>query len=332
MSSKLRVAGKTDVGLVRSGNEDTVHVDEKNKVFAVCDGMGGHQAGEVASMTAANTLQTVFTKYFDALLNDTPTKIPKVLPPSGELLLKGIRLANRAIYRSATSDSSKQGMGTTIVALAVEADVLSIAHVGDSRAYLWRNSQLSPLTRDHSWIEEIQEQQQLTAEEANSLVGKNVITRALGVRENVEVDYKLIKMQPDDLYMICSDGICGFVDDEEISRAVADNYPDPSKLVDTLIEMANGKGGADNSSAVAVYVDSVDGSPIPEVEVFTLAEESPELLTAEDAWLDRIADEAAQEETGETETPERSGGSSAALYSIFAFFAIVMVLIIYFYL
>ena len=188
MASEYIVVGRTDRGLVRPGNEDYLHLDDKNAVYAVCDGMGGHQAGEVASMTASETIRVLFDQFHDDLLRDERLSPGRTLPPGGDLLLRSIRLANRQIYNRAAADSLLSGMGTTVVAVAFQDDLMSIAHVGDSRAYRLEERQLQPLTRDHSWVSEMQANHNLSEKDSTSFVGRNVITRALGVRETVEVD------------------------------------------------------------------------------------------------------------------------------------------------
>jgi len=328
VSLQLKVSGKTDVGLVRPGNEDYLHLDPENHVYAVCDGMGGHQAGEVASMTASQTIRTVFTEFGGRHLDSPTLDIGRTLPPVGERLLKSIRLANRATYNRASENPELTGMGTTIVAVAFEADIMSIAHVGDSRAYRLRERDLEPLTRDHSWIAEVQATQGLSTEEASSFVGKNVITRALGVRNNVEVDYRIVKVRAGDKFILCSDGLCGFADDDEIFDVAIKYCDDPDKLTDALVQMANDRGGSDNVTVITIEVIEVDESPLPEIEVFTLSAENDNTLAAEDAWLAEIAESQAQVETDEKK--DGSGANKLVLLTIFLAFVIVAVLIIWY--
>ncbi|HVP07058.1 MAG TPA: protein phosphatase 2C domain-containing protein, partial [Candidatus Acidoferrum sp.] len=245
MPLRLKVVGKTDKGLVRPGNEDFLHLDDDNRVYAVCDGMGGHQAGEVASMTAAHTIQLAFGEAREGLMSDPELGLGRTLPGSGDLLIRSIRLANRAIYRKSLFDRELAGMGTTIIAVAFEADIMSVAHVGDSRAYRVGERAMEPLTVDHSWLSEVQATQNLSREEANSFVGKNIITRALGVRETVSVDYRILKVKPGDIFMLCSDGLCGYADDEDIFNVANKARGDIDKMADNLIQMANDRGGAD---------------------------------------------------------------------------------------
>ena len=325
-----KVTGRTDQGLVRSGNEDYLHLDEKNAVYAVCDGMGGHQAGEVASMTASETIRTLFDHFRNDLLNDSRLSLDRTLPPSGELLLKSIRLANREIYTKAAKDPSLAGMGTTIVGVAFEGDVMSVAHVGDSRAYRLEAKKLQPLTKDHSWVSEMQQTHQLSEEEALSVVGKNVITRALGVRENVEIDYRLIKVKPGDIYILCSDGLCGFADDEDIFAVADKARSDVKCIVDDLVQLANDRGGADNVTVVAIEVKQTDGSQIPEVEVFTLPEESQELLADEDEWLTKVTTFKAERSQRQHKSQPGNPLSKFLLTILFVVFVILAGAFIYF--
>ena len=331
MPLRYNIEGKTDVGLVRSGNEDYLHLDKTNHVFAVCDGMGGHQAGEVASMTASLTLQILHTSFQQELLHDKRLQIGRTLPPSGDLLLRSIRLANRNIYNKALVDTTLSGMGTTIVAVALYGDMMSVAHVGDSRAYRLDQRALVPLTADHSWIHEVQESQNLSREEAESVVGKNVITRALGVRDTVEVDYRLIRVRAGDIYVMCSDGLCGFADDDEIFDVANKARSDLKTMADNLVQMANDRGGSDNVTVIAFQIEEAPAGDLPEVDVFTLPAETTEELAAEDEWVEKIAQ--AEEEftpTDDVEKSAESGGNKLFLALIFIAFVIVAFAIVYF--
>ena len=326
---QYKVVGRTDIGLVRSGNEDCLHVDRENNVLAVCDGMGGHQAGEVASQSASLTIRTTFTHLRQELLADPDLTLDKSLPPSGELLVKSIRLANREIHNRSVADPALSGMGTTVVAVALEDDVMSIAHVGDSRAYLFEDRQLVPLTTDHSWVAEMRQKQLMSADEAVTSVGKNVITRALGVRENVEVDYRLINVKAGDTFVLCSDGLCGFADDTEIFEVAVRANGDLKRMVDDLIRMANDRGGADNVTVVAFTIEETAKSDYDEIGVFTLDAETPELLAVEDAWLQRMENYRHENNSQDTEVVAVGSPNRLLLAIIFAAFAIIAAAIIY---
>lgn len=328
MSLQIKISGKTDVGLVRPGNEDYLHLDPDHQVYAVCDGMGGHQAGEVASVTASQTIRTAFTELGGRHLEAPALNIGQTLPPAGERLLKSIRLANRAIFNRSAEDPELSGMGTTVVAVAFEADIMSIAHVGDSRAYRLGERELLPLTRDHSWIAEVQATQNLSQEDASSFVGKNVITRALGVRNNVEVDCRIAKVRAGDKFILCSDGLCGFADDDEIYDVAAKVRNDLDKMTSALIQMANDRGGSDNVTIISLEVIEVEESPLPEIEVFTLGAENDATLEAEDTWLVEMAEFQAQ-----LEADQAKGGGRANKYvllTIFVAFVITAIVIIWY--
>lgn len=330
VSLKVNVVGKTDKGLVRPGNEDYLHLDRTNNVYAVCDGMGGHQAGEVASMMASETIRTSFEGFHQQLLSATELDLGRSLPTSGELLIKAIRLANRAIFNMALLDDSKTGMGTTVVAVALESDIMSIAHVGDSRAYRLDKSELVPLTIDHSWVEELSAAQHVSKEEAGSMVGKNVITRALGVRENVEVDYRIVKVKPGDVFMMCSDGLCGFADDDEIFDVIKDCRDDLNEIANNLVQMANDRGGADNVTIIAIEIVETKESPLPELDVFTQPSETDDVLQAEDDWLEEFDQFQTERESEVVDETDESRGNKLVLFGIVAAFVVIAFLIIYF--
>jgi len=328
---KFKVAGKTDIGLVRSGNEDFLHLDKEHQVFAVCDGMGGHQAGEVASMTASQILSVAFDSFRDELMADPDLALDRSLPKSGELLLKSIRLANRQIYNKASANLNMSGMGTTVVAVALEGNLMSVAHVGDSRAYRVEERRLAPLTMDHSWVAEMRQKQMLGADEELEGVGKNVITRALGVRENVEIDYRLITVAPGDKFMLCSDGLCGFADDEDIHDVTAKSG-DIERMCKDLVQLANDRGGADNVTVIGIEILETGESSFNEIEVFTLPAEGQELLDVEDRWLSRIDKHLQQDSAGPpSKSKGRGGGSSRFwLFLIFVLFIVVAFVVIKF--
>ncbi len=279
-------------------------------------------------MTASETILNAFTHFRKPLLDDPELGLGKTLPPNGELLVKSIRLANRAIFNAALLDPELSGMGTTIVSIAIEADIMSVAHVGDSRAYRLGEKELTPLTKDHSWVAEIQESQNLSAEEASSVVGKNVITRALGVRETVEVDCRVVNAVPGDVFILCSDGLCGFADDDEIFNVASKSRNNLKQMTTDLVQMANDRGGADNVTVLAIAIVEVDETPLPEIEVFTQAAESERTLKAEDGWLKKLAEYDAAVESESADKPEK-GGNTMLLIGIFAIFIIVAVLIIW---
>src|SRR5262245_8779663 len=232
----LRVAEeahKTDTGRQRHANEDSYYA--KAPLFAVADGMGGAQAGEVASRIAAGTFER-------GLGNDDE---------SAEGQLEEIaQQANRRIHRLAQEDSSRAGMGTTLTAALVHDDEVAFGHVGDSRAYLLRNGKLKRLTKDHSLVEELRRQGRLTEEQAEEHPQRSIITRALGPEPSVNVDTMTFPARDGDVFLLCSDGLTTMVSDDEI-REILVNSRSLRTAVNKLVDAANRGGGRDNITAVA---------------------------------------------------------------------------------
>jgi serine/threonine protein phosphatase PrpC len=230
-------AFRTDTGRQRSANEDSFFV--RSPIFVVADGMGGAQAGEVASKAAA-----------EAFDRDLPAGSPE------PFLRATIEAANRQIHDLARDDPSRAGMGTTITAAIVnaESEELAIGHVGDSRAYRLRGGKLERLTRDHSLVEEMRRKGQLTDEQAEDHPQRSIITRALGPEPEVEVDVQTVPASPGDVFLICSDGLTTMVSDEEIARLLS-GASSMEAAVRALVDEANRAGGRDNVTALAFRLE-----------------------------------------------------------------------------
>jgi PPM family protein phosphatase len=226
-------AFRTDTGRQRSENEDSLFV--RAPIFVVADGMGGAQAGEVASKAAA-----------DAFDRDLPADPPE------RFLRETIEAANRRIHNLARADPSRAGMGTTITAAIVDAqkEEVAIGHVGDSRAYRLRRGKLERLTRDHSLVEEMRRKGQITDAQAEEHPQRSIITRALGPEPEVEVDLQTVPASPGDLFLLCSDGLTTMVDEDRIAAVLAGS-PSMREAVRSLVDEANGAGGRDNITALA---------------------------------------------------------------------------------
>jgi serine/threonine protein phosphatase PrpC len=258
-------AHKTDTGRQRQANEDSYYA--RAPLFAVADGMGGAQAGEVASRIAAGE--------FEHGARDEDA--------SAEGQLEEIaQKANRRIHRLAQEDSSRAGMGTTLTAALLRNDEVALGHVGDSRAYLLRGGELKRLTKDHSLVEELRRQGRLTEEQAEEHPQRSIITRALGPEPNVNVDTMTFPARDGDVFLLCSDGLTTMVSDDQI-RDILVNSKSLRSAVNRLVEAANRGGGRDNITAVAFRVAGADSSE---------AEEGATLIsrTAEQAGLtgDRV--------------------------------------------
>ena len=222
-------AGATDPGRRRRRNEDSYVLDPP--LFAVADGMGGAQAGEVASKLAAGAVKE-----------------------HGADVESLVQEANRRVHQRSLEDPNTSGMGTTLTVAAVEDGVISIGHVGDSRAYLVRDGNLEQLTEDHSLVGELMRTGKLSAEEAGSHPQRSMITRALGTDPNVDVDIFSVEPRVGDLFLLCSDGLTSMVDDREILRLVGEKRGDLQELVKVLIKAANKGGGEDNITVVAFEI------------------------------------------------------------------------------
>jgi serine/threonine protein phosphatase PrpC len=224
-------AARTDTGRQRHANEDAYFA--RSPIYAVADGMGGAQAGEVAARIAADAFETD--------LDDSGS--------AEERLSRVANEANRRIFALARSDASRSGMGTTLTGALVSDDEVSIVHVGDSRAYLLREGELRQLTRDHSLVEELRRRGRLTSEEAEEHPQRSIITRALGPDADVEPDIHSHQARSGDVFLICSDGLTSMVREEEVRRILVESES-LQKAVDALIQEANRRGGRDNITVI----------------------------------------------------------------------------------
>ena len=253
---RVHASGHTDVGQVREANEDAYHVGDS--VFAVADGMGGHLAGEVASSTALEPIAELDGHvYSDA-------------GEARAALREALLAANRAVVSKAAGDPQFQGMGTTLTAVMVEGRRAHIAHVGDSRAYLFRNGVFSQLTTDHTLVQRMIDEGRLTREEAARHPQRSVITRAIGVEPDVDVDAMSLDLTPGDVLVLCSDGLTGPVDDDaiaELLEAVDAPTADAETRVDAtaheLVDAANRAGGPDNITVVVLAFEELPTAPAP---------------------------------------------------------------------
>ncbi|MEN9582036.1 MAG: hypothetical protein RJA70_5045 [Pseudomonadota bacterium] len=267
-------AGMSDVGLQREHNEDCFAVVPKHELFIVADGMGGHKAGDVASRLASESITDFFRRteaddvtwpfHFDSDLSDEENR-----------LVTSIRLANRQIYEHSMRSKDLRGMGTTVVGalFSPKKERMYIGHVGDSRAYRVRDGGISQLTRDHSLVNDYLAAMPDMPEEQRSELPKNVITRALGMQDSVEVDLVSDETKLEDVYVLCSDGLSGMVDDDDILRVV-EQLKEPRAICDRLVTLANEQGGEDNVTAVVVRI--VDGTSRASLE-FATTQQMPSL-------------------------------------------------------
>ncbi len=246
-------AGGSDVGRTRAHNEDTISVDEQRKLVVLADGMGGYQAGEVASKLAVDVVRE---ESADLTLSDTD--LGRVDPETGiavamRQLRSAIEKANNRICSVARGKEELNGMGTTIVAARFYDGRVGIAHVGDSRCYRLRDAKLEQLTRDHSYVQDQLEKGFITEEAARNSPQKNLITRALGIDAIAEADVQEFRTRTDDIYLLCSDGLSDLVADSQIEKTLCEPLA-PAEQTARLIAAANANGGRDNISVIVVKV------------------------------------------------------------------------------
>lgn len=252
----------TDVGRKRKHNEDSLAFDKEEGLFIVADGMGGHAAGEVASKITVETIGEFIAATRQKEEATWPFKYNHELDFNSNRLAVAIEKANERVMSAVAAQPWLKGMGTTVVAGLLNEKILSLAHVGDSRAYLLRDGQLSCLTDDHSWVHEQVAAGILTEEEAKTHPLKNVVTRALGGGTSVSPDLQELVFLTGDRYIFCSDGLTTMLSDEEI-RAAAVAQTSPKALCEKLVALANEKGGVDNVTVVVVSISAGEEAAAP---------------------------------------------------------------------
>lgn len=281
-STKLAfdAVGVTDIGRQRKHNEDHMLLRPELELFVVADGMGGHNAGDIASRLATASIRNFYEATLDGTLPEGALgEGHEALSSGGQRLAAAIRKANRDVFEISSTYRQHHGMGSTVVAAALDHEgdgdgahdddggvrTLHIGHVGDSRCYRLRDGELELLTHDHSLINDaLALKPDLTPEELARLP-KNIITRALGMREEVKVDVRSVEVQPGDVYLLCSDGLSGLVDEPEMAL-ILDGVSDLREAAEQLVSMANDNGGNDNISALLVRIRPWEESDAPDIE------------------------------------------------------------------
>jgi protein phosphatase len=280
----ILMAAASDVGTVRKKNEDYFYYSEKGKFFIVCDGMGGHKAGGLASRIAGETVR-------DVLLDDSIVDLARAcedidnkLPIPALKLIASVRLANRRIALEAVRNSDNRGMGSTIVVALLHDKWLFTINVGDSRIYRLRKTQLSILTKDHTWINELIEDKEINEKDIQKFSKKNVLTRALGIYPTVKIDLKIENIEKNDLYLLCSDGLHNALSEELITSVLSAKHKTIQKMIDKLVLSAKQLNGSDNITGGVFYINnSTNGKAAPTFFEKTIVDE-PEKVTV---YLDR---------------------------------------------
>ncbi len=241
----MEVFTKTDIGLVRNENQDSsaYGIISADCVWAViCDGMGGVKGGKTASSVAVNHISECIERDYNEDMSDEDL---------ADMLIGAVNGANLAVYKAAMDEPELAGMGTTCELVLVRGDTVHVVHVGDSRAYSIRGGKILQITEDHSLVQEMVRRGELTPDQAMRHPNKNLITRALGVAHDVDVDYIEVEFEEGDILLLCSDGLSNFVTKADLVRTVSDNKGDI--MIDTLVEIAKRRGGHDNITVTVIY-------------------------------------------------------------------------------
>jgi len=248
---RITSCGMTDVGMKRTNNEDAYLINDELNLFVVCDGMGGHVGGELASSLAVNTVEEVLSTVEP---DPTATVPDDPIEATREKIRYAIRLAGKRIYEKAIAEPEYKGMGTTVLVLLLDRGNAYIAHVGDSRIYLVREDQIEQLTEDHSLVNEKIRAGVLTPEEARTHKLRNIITRSLGYQEDVDVDIQIRALRRGDRYVLCTDGLSNLVETGEIGEAVRSTSPQTAARA--LVSLACERGGDDNITIAVCAIEA----------------------------------------------------------------------------
>ena len=263
----IQVGARSDLGRVRKNNEDCYAIDPSLQLYVLSDGMGGEAHGEVASSLAVQTVLTHCRQSENSRATPVFGESSPDVSERTNRLASAIHLANRKVFEAATSESEQEGMGATIVAAWLDAQKLSLAHVGDSRAYLLRAGSIVQLTADHSLVAEKVRVGILTPQEADASEMQSVLTRAVGTNSTVEVDTDEQALLVGDFVLLCSDGLTRMATDPEIASTLLTSTS-AQEAADRLIDLANDNGGADNASVIVLQVDEKSESVFERLKIW----------------------------------------------------------------
>ncbi len=282
---KLSTAAYTEVGKVRKANEDSYFVAADDNLIIVCDGMGGQVAGGLASKIAVETIQSVYRNTTQAELNRLISEVDSDLSEPALRLLAGVRIANRRLYQIAEKYPRLRGMGTTVVALTFDDSFATMVHVGDSRIFRLSSGEVCQLTLDHSWLNELIEDNEINDEQIETFSQKNVITRALGTSPAVKIDIHREKYKKDDIYILCTDGMHNSVGPKDIVKLYRKNDGHIDAFTRALVDKALQRDGTDNIT-VAVTQIRQEGKQTSELGLSTtVPEEGEKTIIKEDRFI-----------------------------------------------
>jgi PPM family protein phosphatase len=245
----------TDVGRKRKGNEDSLFVNAEQNLFVVADGMGGHAAGEIASRVAVDSINEFVCLTSGDEEITWPFGLDENISYDGNRLKTAIRYANRKVLEATKEKSEYEGMATTVAAVLLDGETANLGHVGDSRVYVVREGEIIQLTSDHSWVNEQIQSGVISADQARSHPLRNVVTRALGGKPDLQVDMQVHKVQAGDILLLCSDGLTTMIPDEDIAKVVQESEGDVEKAAKALVATANARGGEDNITVLLLRFD-----------------------------------------------------------------------------
>jgi protein phosphatase len=283
---KLVMAAATDVGSVRETNEDFFYYSKSSQLVVVCDGMGGHQSGAVASRVVGKTVRDVFFHSDFAEIARLGEDVMDKLPPLALRLVVGARLANHRLRVMAERDAKLRGMGTTLVALAFGENSACAVHIGDSRLLCLRKKSLLQLTEDHSLVNQLLQDRDIRQDEVKHFRKKNVLTRALGTHPAVKVDVQWFAVHTDDIFLLCSDGLHNALENDDIKQLLLRHRSDIQKTADILVQEAKVANGSDNITAAVVSVGEVPSAVNTKDRVqITVPEETARIAVFENKFI-----------------------------------------------
>lgn len=254
--TQVKITGCTDTGIRRKYNQDHIGYEQNLGIAVLADGMGGHQAGEVAAQMAVESILAKLQALAE-LNSSSPVNESRIL----DFVSKSISESNTEIFEASHADEAHKGMGTTIVATVVDGTHIYAAHVGDSRLYLYREQVLRRITKDHSLVQSLIDKGFYTEREASNASIGNVVTRSLGNKAEVEVDTRRIEMEAADVFLLCSDGLTDMVSDWQIAEVINENAMDMEQTANELVFLANKYGGKDNISVILILVEAMPLNP-----------------------------------------------------------------------
>ncbi len=285
----LEMVGQTDIGVKRKQNEDFLGIYSELNLSLICDGMGGHNAGALASKMTGEIIHSIYQTPDKELIKRLAEDVNASYRTLAGQAVSGIRLANRKILDHASRHASCKGMGTTIVLASFTPGVAILAHVGDSRIYRVRDREIIRLTEDHSWINELLEDREIEKEDVRFFEKKNVITRALGIAHQVKIDLRLEPIRTGDLFILCSDGLTNAINEDLIQAIVVNYQNDLQQAANNLINMALQIDGSDNITVALVKVVAAGNENSPAISIkTTIKEESKKIIAYENRYLMRM--------------------------------------------